>query len=1017
MSFAYDDSTKILTQTGRDTDLSGIAGLAWGSGTTYLQGTLVNYDEKVYQAKVQVASGGNNPSVNSDWLDTGIKYIVQKQGSLQGLYTYDVPSDIRMNVRGTLFHDPEQEILILRHDYAGPGEVLALNIADGNTDGNFRWQNQGSGFGFARDSQNRIVLTDFSDHGYEVGDALKIRNMARVVNGVDQITVNGENPPVSNQNHGWYRDKVLPVVEVTSDTVTLGMTEYSEGVPFGGGVLRKPAYHYGKLITESTGRTRTSRGCGLFINGLNQNNFHNNGGSIGTDGSGGLMVCRGGTICISRPLDIVQLGYDWIDTTIFSISNMESRGMAGGGRLRNVKLINYNFQGIDHYQIWERGLVLEDAHLMEVYAEDFKEIELFDFDVTGNVNGTDIGHAKSSNYYHRDWVAINSASGSSVKGLWRDTTNQPSQMGNVFVAKEVSFNFKNTSDQAIGGVKVYTQDNPSDYAKKATYPVPTQNGYDYTATTYTAKQKGNTLGVLNADGTVTYDYTNPITYLQTSDTNGHVEKFRVTTGVQMIEYSVTDSNAIFPNTTLPEGVTENRYHGEFGYTIPGMSNGRWSDDGAGNTAQGWTAQAQYYHWDTDLFGGFYKVDRRGNDNTDADEFTFRFCSYGHSLSSSAQALKGLGELVVNWTLFDDQLITDTREITDGYQEIDTPEKFYNRAKAYLVDYYAGETSTIVSREGSTVNIGSYDLDVNPDATQVFAFNGSKITIKASTFVGNITTTGGTIRLLKDAQIVGSYGDISVLPFTITNVEAGSTVQLYNVTDDNEISNAVVSGTADTKVTYSGTYSNSLADPDDEVRLRITCQSGVTALLPYESFGVATTAGISFKANQVDDTIYNNNAIDGSADSYDNSTLEIDADFTNFQLDVSDTDDPGVVTTQQIYAKYAYLITTSEGIDKFFGAITAENGSNYRINTSVVNLKIQNISTSDMIISGARLYRDDNKTVIIKGPAGAGTLSHDTGEFLQYIQPQVTAAMNEYGVAGPDDLNSIKKNTNLIPGLL
>ena len=209
----------------------------------------------------------------------------------------------------------------------------------------------------------------------------------------------------------------------------------------------------------------------------------------------------------------------------------------------------------------------------------------------------------------------------------------------------------------------------------------------------------------------------------------------------------------------------------------------------------------------------------------------------------------------------------------------------------------------------------------------------------------------------------------------------------------------------------------MADPDDEVRLRITCQSGTTALLPFETFGVASTAGISFKANQVDDTIYNNNAIDGSAANYDSTSLEIDADFANFELDVSDTDNPGSVTVQQIYAKYAYLVTTTEGIQKFFGAITAENGSNYRINTSVVDLKIQNVSSNDMIITGARLYRDNNTTAIIKGGAGTGTLSHDTGKFLQFIQPQVTAALNEYGVAGPSELDPIKKNTNLIPGLL
>lgn len=1013
MSFSYDNSTKILTQTGRDADLSGIAGSAWGSGTTYAQGTLVNYNEKVYQATVLIGSGNAAPDSNSDWLDTGIKYIVQKQLSQQGLYTYDVPSDIRMNIRGTLFHDPEEEILILRHDYSGSGEVLSLNIDDGNTDGSMVWRSN-----YSRDSQNRIVITNWSGHGFEAGDGIKINNMTRGDGSYDEITVNGEGP--SNNNQGWYAGKTLPVAEVTSDSITIATTEYSEGVPTRGRFVRKPAYNYGKLITEPTGRTRTSRGCGLFINGNHSgNNYHANGAAFGSGPYGGVMTCRGGTICITKPIDVGQLGFDWIDTTIFSVSGMESRGMGGAGRLRNVKLINYNFQGINATQVWEKGLVLEDGHLMEIYSEGFSEIELLNFDVTGNVNGTDIGHAKSSQFYHRDWVAINSASGSNVKGMWRDTTSQPSQMGNVFVAKEVSFNFKDTSDQAVGGVKVYAEDNPSPYAKKVTYPVPTHASYNYTATTYTAQQKGNTLGVLNSDGTVTYDYTNPITYLKTADANGDVEKFRVTTGAQMLEYSTDDSNAIFPNTTLPEGVTENRYHGEFGYTIPGMSNNRWSDDGNGNTASGWAGQPEYYHWDTDLFGGFYKVDRRGNDNTDADEFTFYFGSYRHALASSTQALKGVGELAVKWVLFNDSSITETNQLNvDGYQEITSPERFYDRAKSYLVSNYAGEANTIVSRSGNTINIGSYDLDVDAgENAPVFAFDGSKITIKAGTFVGNITTTGGTITLLNNAEIVGSYGDISVLPFTITNVEAGSTVQLYNVTDQNEISNAVVTGTAGTKVTYSGTYANSLADPDDEVRLRITCQSGTTALLPFETFGVASTAGISFKANQVDDTIYNNNAIDGSASNYDSATLEIDADFTNFELDVSDTDNPGSVTVQQIYAKYAYLVTTSEGIQKFFGAITAENGSNYRINTSIVDLKIQNVSTSDMIITGARLYRDDNTTVIIKGASGSGTLSHDTGEFLQYIQPQVTAALNEYGVAGPDDLNPIKKNTNLIPGLL
>ena len=67
-------------------------------------------------------------------------------------------------------------------------------------------------------------------------------------------------------------------------------------------------------------------------------------------------------------------------------------------------------------------------------------------------------------------------------------------------------------------------------------------------------------------------------------------------------------------------------------------------------------------WDTDKWGLFYKVDRRSDSNTDADDFTFKFCSYGHALSSTTQELKGLGELEVNWVLFNDSSITEPSKL-------------------------------------------------------------------------------------------------------------------------------------------------------------------------------------------------------------------------------------------------------------------------------------------------------------------------------------------------------------------
>lgn len=298
-----------------------------------------------------------------------------------------------------------------------------------------------------------------------------------------------------------------------------------------------------------------------------------------------------------------------------------------------------------------------------------------------------------------------------------------------------------------------------------------------------------------------------------------------------------------------------------------------------------------------------------------------------------------------------------------------------------------------------------------------------ITVKSDTFVGNIGTDNGDVTLQNDAKIVGTYGDISVLPYTLTNIEAGSTVQLYNMETARlgEIVNTVVSGTPGEKVTHTGTYANSSAEPGDEIRIRVTCQSGTEALLPYEAFGVAQASGISFKVNQQDDTIYNGNGIDGSGTAI---TEDFQPDYTNLQIDSTETD--GVVTVQEVYAYYAYLITTTQGIDKFFGAITPIDGMNYRINTSVVNLKLQNTTQHDTILKGGRIYRDDNTSVIDTDSgtgAGTGSFTHDTGFLLQYIAPQVEAALSNQVASASDmstvknDVESIKSNTGMIPGLL
>jgi hypothetical protein len=427
-----------------------------------------------------------------------------------------------------------------------------------------------------------------------------------------------------------------------------------------------------------------------------------------------------------------------------------------------------------------------------------------------------------------------------------------------------------------------------------------------------------------------------------------------------------------------------------------------------------------------IYNGGTTIDYRGETTDNTDVFTFYVASYGHTLNSTSPSCIGKGVLTQQVVLFDDVFLTEsTKSVVDAYTTIDNTQEFYDRAKSYLVDNYAGETSTIVTRSGNEIDLGSYNLVIDATASSAFALNGSTITIKATTFTGDLTTTG-TITLSNGASVLGTYTDANgtniILPWSVTNVEATATLQLYNVTKDLEIVNQVVPGTANTKVSTSGTYTTSQIASGDNIRLRITCQAEAAAFLPYESFGVASSAGISFRANQQPDTIYNNNGIDGSATTI---TSAFSADYTNLQIDSSETD--GVVTVQEIYAFYVYSVTTSDGIDNFFGAITPIDSMNYRINTDVVDLKIQNTTSVDTILKGGRLYRDDNTSVIDTDSstgAGTGSFTHDTGFLLQYLQPQVENAVDGAGLAsGTDmttvksDVQSIKNNTSVIPGLL
>jgi hypothetical protein len=394
------------------------------------------------------------------------------------------------------------------------------------------------------------------------------------------------------------------------------------------------------------------------------------------------------------------------------------------------------------------------------------------------------------------------------------------------------------------------------------------------------------------------------------------------------------------------------------------------------------------------------TDSRTNSNS---EVPFSIIAYNQTITDFAEGLVGLDTLQSTIKMTPDQVVSEASKATvDGYTLIDTPQKFYDIAKSYLVDNYAGEASPLVSRDGDTIDAGSYDVVVDASAASTFAISGNTLTIKATTFTGNILTSGSAT-LLNNAEVIGTFKDTAVLPWEVTNVEASATLQLYNITKSIEVENLVVAGTAGNKVTSSGTYTGQEVSVGDNIRLRITCQAGTSAFLAYEAFGIATSVGISFKADQQADTVYNDNGIDGS------TITTLSADYPNVQIDISDGD--GFADSRELYAFAVYQSTTTTGIEKWFNAITAIDAMNYRINTDNADIKLQNTGSIPLVITGARIYRDDGTSVLF-AQSGDQPMVQDTGELVQYISPQIDTAMNNN-----TKLDGVSKNTKLIPALL
>ncbi|WP_296635994.1 hypothetical protein [Polaribacter sp.] len=440
-----------------------------------------------------------------------------------------------------------------------------------------------------------------------------------------------------------------------------------------------------------------------------------------------------------------------------------------------------------------------------------------------------------------------------------------------------------------------------------------------------------------------------------------------------------------------------------------------------------------------------------------DKFDIQFRSYLHNYATQESVFKASSDLVFDRVLTADTNITETNKTTvDAYTDLGTSQKIYDSFKLEWLDLTLN--NLIVNRVGNQIDLDQTATSLIIDATAVSVrdLTGTTATVKASTYTsGAVTTASGTVTTRNGALLNGGTFDCDVnyesgVSTTLTNVTVngildfdtagtnlldgctisnatnssggnitltllngstvttntgpnitlnqpvnitapniidGSRVQIYNVTKSSELDNSVVSGGSGYSLEVN--LLSSAVDIGDTIRLRATYQNGSTARKPLLSNNVITIFGLSFIDSQENLAAYSALGVDGATV----SEYNIDSNTGHLQIDANDSGCES--TKQRIVARYYYLITLADGIDRFFNAIVLEDEANAVIDRSITTLMLDNIGncTLNLTDNNFRLYTSDNSSWVQDPPTGGFGVISDSGKVYAVNQDQIETIVN------------------------
>jgi hypothetical protein len=421
-------------------------------------------------------------------------------------------------------------------------------------------------------------------------------------------------------------------------------------------------------------------------------------------------------------------------------------------------------------------------------------------------------------------------------------------------------------------------------------------------------------------------------------------------------------------------------------------------------------------------GTSYTLDTTGETGT----WSWKVARYGFTAQTGTHS-PSLRQHLCAVTLLPDLFITQaTKATVAAYASLENLDRLYDYSAFYETTQAGIPYSRIITKAGTSASAGSYPVAIN-DTGDLWVFNGTSLSIwtnyvlePGTTITGGLFTTGivtlpiqfssaaiianvsqpepgdltgvaitgnltyetsapfGINVTLTDCSVSGTVSNSGTTDIVITKVNTtlgtvgahvtaqqfatisapnlleGSRVRVMNTTDGIQMYNDVLVG--------AGFSQSFIFTGNKNITLTATYASEATAKLGLSETSIFTATGATFLGTQSDDTVYNAIGRNGS------TVTGFAADYVNDEVNVTVAAD---FDFADLYAWWVHNLTTEQGISDFFGGLTAVDLANFRIENSIVNLYIDNVTTTNIKqLDNRRIYRADG-AYPVKSSGGGG----------------------------------------------